>query len=239
MDIEGTFRDRLAKSIAATANKLLPEVVVREMRQYRAYGGDERHLYLKIRITNQLGLTKPKLSRVPKTARSILFVCFGNIMRSPMCEALLNRELARAHDTRFSVMSAGLNASTGRPAHPWAISAAKELGISLENHRAKLLTPEMVNRADVIFAMDYQNQVQLLSRWVDAKKKTFMLSACAGNGYRLVEISDPYYLDIEGTRGCYQILSTCIQNLAQWLSTDGQTAEYSGKPNRIRVKQEI
>jgi len=131
-----------------------------------------------------------------------------------MCEALLNKELG-IHGAQYTVMSAGLNATPGRPAHEWAIRAAGELCISLENHRAQLLTSEMVERADVIFAMDYQNQVQLLSRWPDAKKKIFLLGAYSSPGLRIGEIADPYYLGFEGTRHCYAILTTCIQNLAR------------------------
>jgi len=215
VDIEETFRDRLARRIAATAKTLLPEVVVREVQQYRACGKDERPLYLKIKICDRLGFTNPKLSRVPETARAFLFVCFGNIMRSPMCAALMNRELTHLDHPKFTVLSAGLNAIPGRTAHPWAITAAKEFGISLEQHRARLLTAEMVNQADVIFAMDYHNQVQLLSRWVGAGKKVFLLSAYASVDYRPVEILDPYYTDLEGTRRCYSILDICIQNLVR------------------------
>jgi len=134
-------------------------------------------------------------------------------MRSPMCEALMNRALAAVPDKHITATSAGLNAAPGRAAHPWAVAAARELGISLENHRAKLLTAEMVKQADVIFAMDYLNQVQLLSRYAHAKDKVFMLGAYAGEDYRPLEIHDPYYAGEEGTRDCYKILSTCIQNL--------------------------
>ena len=191
--------------------------MVHEIQRYRAFARNERPLYLRIRISNQLGLSNPRLSRIPETARSILFVCFGNIMRSPMCEALFKRDLSRFRNTQFTVVSAGLNATPGRPAHDWAITAAKDFGISLENHRAQVLTPEMVKRADAILVMDYHNQVQILSRWADAKEKTFLLSAYAGEDYRSVEISDPYYTGLEGTRTCYSILSACTQNLARAL----------------------
>jgi protein-tyrosine-phosphatase len=81
----------------------------------------------------------------------------------------------------------------------------------------------MVNQADVIFAMDYHNQVQLLSRCVGAKKKVFLLSAYASADYRPLEILDPYYMDMEGTRRCYSILNTCIQNLARGFSARNRT----------------
>ena len=213
MDVEGTFRGRLVRSIAATAKNLLPKALLREVQQYRAYGKDERPLYLKIRISDRLGFTDTKRSRVPETARAFLFVCFGNIMRSPMCEALMNRELAHLDNPQFTVLSAGLDAISGRAAHPWAIAAARDFGISLEEHRARLLTPALVEQATVIFTMDYQNQVQLLSRYPETRHKAFLLCAYAGEGNRSAEIPDPFYLDQEGTRGCYQTLATCIRNL--------------------------
>jgi protein-tyrosine-phosphatase len=208
-----SFRGHLTSTFNRAAKKLLPDALVREIRQFRAYEKRERPIYLKLRISNGLGLTKPKLQRAPKTARKVLFVCFGNIMRSPMCEALMNRELLGLDNAQFTVTSAGLNATPGRLAHPWAIAAAREFSVSLERHHARLLTRQMVNEADAIFAMDYQNQVQLLSRWADARNKIVMLAAYSGQEYPSVEIADPYYQDQEQTRRCYQILDTCIRNL--------------------------
>jgi protein-tyrosine-phosphatase len=147
-------------------------------------------------------------------------VCFGNIIRSPMCEALMNHALAAVPEVQIVVTSAGLNAVPGKRAHPWAVAAARELGIPLENHRAKLLTPEMVNQADAIFAMDYQNQVQLWSRYSEARNKVFMLSAYAGDDYRSFEIRDPFFEGEEATRACYRVLDTCIRNLAHTLFGD-------------------
>jgi protein-tyrosine-phosphatase len=198
--------------------KLLPKVVLQEVQRYRTCAGGERSLYLKTRVLNGMGLMDPKRSRPPRTSRSFVFVCFGNIMRSPMCEALMNRALAAIPGKQVTVASAGLNAAPGRAAHSWAVAAASELGISLENHRAKLLTGEMVNQADVIFAMDYQNQVQLLSRFSHAKDKIFMLGAYAGEDSQSLEIRDPYYAGQAGTRDCYKILNTCIQNLVSSIS---------------------
>jgi protein-tyrosine-phosphatase len=143
-----------------------------------------------------------------------LFVCFGNIIRSPMCEALMNRECATVIDAPI-INSAGLNAISGKPAHPWAVAAAKEFGIFLEPHRARLLTRAMVDEAGLIFTMDYQNQVQMLSRYPAAKNKTFLLSTYAEN--KCSEIADPYYSDQEGTRRCFLTLTTCIHNLARSL----------------------
>jgi protein-tyrosine-phosphatase len=133
-------------------------------------------------------------------------------MRSPMCEVLMNRECATRMDAPI-ISSAGLSAMSGRSAHPWAIEAAKGFGVSLERHRARLLTQAIVDEAALIFTMDYQNHVQILSRYPQAKRKTFLLSAYAEDGCS--EISDPYYSDQEGTRRCFQTLAICVHNLVR------------------------
>jgi len=214
---EETLGKHVTSEIKATVKSLLPESVVQEVRRYRTYQRAERRLYLKIRLSNSIGLANPKSFRPLESARSFVFVCFGNIIRSPMCEALMKRALAAIPRAGFTVDSAGLNAVSGTAAHPWAVTAAEELGICLKNHRAKLLTPEMVAKADVIFSMDYQNQVQLLSRYPRASKKTFMLGAYAGRDYGSIEIADPYHNGQQATCSCYKVLNHCIQNLAHTL----------------------
>ena len=196
-----------------TARRLLPDQVAREVERYRAYPRNERPLYLQVRISSALGLPKPKLLPV-SPAQLFVFVCFGNIMRSPMCEALMHRE-CWGYSLAPEVASAGLNAVQGRLVHPWAITAASEFGIALEAHRARVLTPALVEQATVIFTMDFQNQVQLLFRYPQAKNKAFLLSAYAEEGSGLAEIPDPYYQDQEATRRCYQTLATCIRNLVR------------------------
>ncbi len=213
----GTILQYIARCLRAAAKKLLPDSAIHELRRYRMYGGKERAVYLKIRVLNAIGMMNSRISRPPRTARSFLFVCFGNIIRSPMCEALLKQALPRLPSYLITVSSAGLNAVPGRAAHPWATAAAQGFGISLENHRAQLLTGDMVSQADAVFAMDYDDFVQLLSRYPEARNKIFMLSAYASEYHRAVEITDPYYSGEEATRSCYAVLNTCIENLVESL----------------------
>jgi protein-tyrosine phosphatase len=92
----------------------------------------------------------------PKAARQrILVVCYGNICRSPMAEALLKRELLRAGlERRFTVRSAGVGAMPGTPAARGAQSVARRRGLDLEAHRARRLTPEMAHQSDLLVALD-------------------------------------------------------------------------------------
>jgi protein-tyrosine phosphatase len=209
------FFGDLRKTGRALAKKIIPKGVVQEVRRFRGLKKAERPLYIKLRIANKLGRDSRK---VPREARSFVFVCFGNIMRSPMCEALFKEAIARRLSTGIKIASAGLNATPGKRAHPWAIAAAQDFGISLEDHQATLLTRTMVDQTAAILAMDFHNQVELLSRYPDAVDKIFLLGAYSGASTRPIEIRDPFFGDLDETRRCYRLLQTCTQNLADSLN---------------------
>jgi protein-tyrosine phosphatase len=211
LDIRRCIRILREKGIAL-AEKRVPRLL-QEVRRYRRFKTEEQPIYLKLRITNWLGLHSRK---VPRGARSIVFVCFGNIMRSPMSEAFFKHAIARHPGIIVKITSAGLNATQRTPAHPWAIDAAQDFGVSLVGHRSSLLTRAMVDEADAIIAMDFQNQVELLSRYPDAESRFFLLGAYAGTS-RPIEIQDPFFGDLDETRRCYRLLQTCVQNLADSL----------------------
>lgn len=207
------FIGSLRATGTALAKKIVPKPLLEEVRRYRGFKKSERPIYLKLRITNQLGLNSRK---VPQGARSFVFVCFGNIMRSPMSELFFKEAIARHRSIDAKIISAGLNATSGKPAHPWAVAAAQDFGLSLEGHRATLLTRAMVDEADAVLAMDFQNQVEFVSRYPDAADKLFLLGAYSGAA-RPIEIQDPFYGDLEETRRCYRLLQTCTRNLADSL----------------------
>lgn len=159
------------------------------------------------------GLQSQNARRVPVDAKSLVFVCFGNIMRSAMAEALLVRALQETGRTDIHVTSAGLHAGNGAEAHPWAQLAAAAEGISLSGHRAQLLRREMVEHADAILAMDFQNKAELLALYPDATDRIFMLSAYADPPWKNREIPDPYFGDEAKTRSCCRALEVCVRRL--------------------------
>jgi protein-tyrosine-phosphatase len=183
-------------------------------------------------MRDALGMRGENQRAVPPSARSFVFVCFGNIMRSAIAEFLMRKalkETAPEEIEKIRIVSAGLHANPGREAHPWMQEAAADLGISLATHRAKVLTREMVDLADVIFAMDFQNKAELLTLYPESTDKIHMLSAYAEGAWKYREIPDPYLGDLEVTRYCARQLQTCIQNVlaATVLSSVKQTAAKS------------
>jgi len=105
-----------------------------------------------------------------------------------------------------------------------AMEASQELGLPLSQHRAQLLTPDLVSEADVIFVMDFQNKAEVLALYPEARPKVLMLSAYAENAHRYREIPDPYFGDLETTRRCYAVLDTCIRNLMAELAVHSADA---------------
>ena len=80
----------------------------------------------------------------------VLYVCVHNAGRSQMAEALTNH-LARESGVDVYAESAGTEG--GKTLNPMAVEALAELGVSMEGHQPKLITQEMVERADKIISM--------------------------------------------------------------------------------------
>jgi protein-tyrosine-phosphatase len=194
--------------------KLIPNFLLKQRSIVLRLGPGAGRIYASLRLFDVLGVRTAQQSTVPASARSFVFVCFGNIMRSAMAEFLMRRELSEAGvDRQARIVSAGLHALPGREAHPWAQQASEELGISLAEHRAKPLTREMVEQADGVLAMDFQNKAELLTLYPEFKEKIFMLSAYAEGPWQYREIPDPYLGDLDTTRFCAMQLRTCVHNL--------------------------
>jgi ribose 5-phosphate isomerase B len=142
---------------------------------------------------------------------------------------MLKRALVEHGQSEIAVCSAGMHALPGREAHPYALLVGREIGLSLDHHRAQLMTEEIVHKADAIFAMDFQNKAELLSRFPGSEHKVFMLSAYAEGAQRYREIDDPYFGDEDEVRRCYALLQTCVHNLVKSLWPVEQMAgRYSG-----------
>ena len=105
--------------------------------------------------------------------KTVLFVCTGNVCRSPMAEGIFRRAVEGRGD--FRVLSAGLGAVDGHPPSPYAVQAVKELGIDISNQRSRMLSPELVAQADFIFGMTHNHIDTVMLLYPQAAEKTFLL----------------------------------------------------------------
>jgi protein-tyrosine phosphatase len=109
----------------------------------------------------------------------VLFVCTGNICRSPTAEALARRELARYPGVPLQVSSAGSHALEGNPAASRSMLAASTRGASLERHFARELTRRRVRSAGLILCMAAEHRPFVLSYDRSAANRTFLLATFA------------------------------------------------------------
>jgi len=115
----------------------------------------------------------------PAEPFGVLFVCTGNICRSPTAEALARRELARYPGVPLQVSSAGSHALEGNPAASRSMLAASTRGASLERHFARELTRRRVRSAGLILCMAAEHRPFVLSYDRSAADRTFLLATFA------------------------------------------------------------
>src|SRR5436309_218043 len=168
-ELAASMYEHLTAAVSWLLRKLTRGRTSRYAKIYLRLRPEARSTYAKLRTADALGANRKYSQAIAGNMRSVLFVCYGNIMRSPMAEAMLKRVLAEQGVNGVSVQSAGLHALAGREAHPLALIVSREIGIPLDNHRAQLLTPEMVASSDVIFALDFENLAELCVAYPDAK----------------------------------------------------------------------
>jgi glycine hydroxymethyltransferase len=154
--------------------------------------------------------------------KTILFVCTGNVCRSPMAEGLFRH--AVKGDSRFRVISAGVGAVDGQPPSPFAVRALKELGIDISRQRSRMLTAELVQEADYIFGMTHGHVDAINLLFPQAAEKTFLLR-------EFDETLDVFEKDIsDPIGGSYEVYLNCRDQIEQGLASMLHFIEQTSQP---------
>lgn len=154
----------------------------------------------------------------------VLFVCHGNICRSPYAEKVLERE-ARG---RLGAVSAGLM-GPDRPAPEAALRVAAERGVDLEEHRSRLVSDDLLRSAALVVVMDPYQARALRDR--HGFRQSLVLGDLDPEPVRRRPIRDPIFRPPEFFREVYGRIDRCVAAMldAMGLPTEADSPE-TGTP---------
>jgi len=155
-----------------------------------------RNIYMR-RASNELG-----------KAKSVLFVCKGNICRSTFAQYYAKKVLPNS----VEIKSAGYYPEKERVCPVEVVEAARELGVDLSAHRSDIITEEMVRQAQVIFTFDEENRRSLIRQYPFARTKTHRFGLLAPRG--LIAIKDPCDGVVDNVRSVYRNIVNIFNSYA-------------------------
>lgn len=148
----------------------------------------------------------------------ILFVCTGNLCRSPLAAGLFAARCSVRLSTAWTADSAGLHARDGLPPAALAVTAAEEYGVDISAGRSRCFVREDFDRCDHIIAMD-RGHLDFLSatRPPAYRGHIALLEDARGQA---IEVPDPYGRPLRAFRHAAQLLVTGITALLEDLEEE-------------------
>jgi len=145
----------------------------------------------------------------------LLFVCTANIVRSFMAERILKGKLEKIKRKDVEVSSAGIMDMGNMPADPIALGILENQGFDGSNHRARLLSVDMVSCADMIIVMEALHKQIIIEKYPLEERKIYLLKSFSP-GYNEAfggDIRDPYKLSLYHYRLCFSEIFLSMDGL--------------------------
>lgn len=153
---------------------------------------------------------------------AVLFVCLGNICRSPTAEGIFRRKLQeRGYDGRIRVDSAGTSDyHIDEPPDPRAIAKAKRSGIDISRLRGRQVTRRDFEQFDYVLAMDSENLDDLLRRSPKQFQDRVRLLMEFAPHTNVRSVPDPYFGGEDGFDHVYELIEAASEGLVDAIERD-------------------
>ena len=151
-------------------------------------------------------------------SKSVLFVCTGNVCRSPMAEGLF-RHLVEESDEDIVVASAGTGAMEGMPPSDHSIAAMREEEIDISEQRSQLITPDMIRDFTHIFGMSRSHIETIRIYFPESLEKTFVLREFLGEGDLDLDVPDPIGMDLDEYIRVRNLIKEALPGILKFVST--------------------
>lgn len=142
--------------------------------------------------------------------RKILFVCVGNICRSPTAEIVMRDAVGHSG---VDMASAGLQAMVDRPVDSMAAELLHERGLDTQLHRARQLTPSILAGSDLVLVMERSHQARIVREMPQASGKVMLLGKWLGDR----EIPDPYRQQRPAFEHVLGLVDDCVASWARYI----------------------
>lgn len=157
----------------------------------------------------------------------VLFVCMGNICRSPLAEGVfLHMAQERGVLDRFEVDSAGTGGwHAGNPPDSRALEVANRNGVKLVSRARQIRAPEDFDRFHWVIVMDLDNRSRLLALGAPEDRVRMLRSfdpalSHLSEGDQRLEVPDPYYGGPEGFDRVFEMVHAACAGLLERLTAD-------------------
>ncbi len=166
--------------------------------------------------------------------KTILFICTGNICRSPMAEGLF-RNAVRGRG-QYKVTSAGVGAVNGQPPSLHAVNALRDLGIDIAGQRSRMLTGQLVQDADYVFGMTRGHVDAVTLLYPQTAEKCFLLREFDDTlGFFEKDISDPIGGSFEVYVKCRDQIEQGIESMLKFVEQTSTASASGSTPGKITI----